>query len=44
MLISYNWLRDYCETQFSPEELRERLTMVGLATASAMLASGAKLL
>ena len=31
MLISFNWLRDYCETQFSPEELRERLTMVGLA-------------
>jgi phenylalanyl-tRNA synthetase beta chain len=31
MLISYNWLRDYCKTQFSPEELRERLTMVGLA-------------
>ena len=31
MLISYNWLRDYCETQFPPDELRERLTMVGLA-------------
>jgi phenylalanyl-tRNA synthetase beta chain len=31
MLISYRWLRDYCETTLSPDELRERLTMVGLA-------------
>lgn len=31
MLISYRWLLDYVETQFSAEELRERLTMVGLA-------------
>ncbi len=31
MLISYAWLGDYVETRLSPEELRERLTMVGLA-------------
>ena len=31
MLISYGWLRDYCDTGLSPDELRERLTMVGLA-------------
>jgi len=31
MLISYNWLRELTDTRLSPEELRERLTMVGLA-------------
>jgi phenylalanyl-tRNA synthetase beta chain len=31
MLISYNWLRDLTNTRLTPEELRERLTMVGLA-------------
>lgn len=31
MLISYNWLRELTGTALSPEELRERLTMVGLA-------------
>jgi phenylalanyl-tRNA synthetase beta chain len=31
MLISYNWLREMTKTGFSPLELRERLTMVGLA-------------
>ena len=31
MLISYNWLRELTGTTLSPEELRERLTMVGLA-------------
>ena len=31
MLISYNWLRELSGTALSPEELRERLTMVGLA-------------
>src|SRR4051794_25788389 len=31
MLISYEWLRELTETEFSPAELRERLTMVGLA-------------
>lgn len=31
MLISYNWLRELTETALSPQELRERLTMVGLA-------------
>jgi phenylalanyl-tRNA synthetase beta chain len=31
MLISYNWLRDLTATALTPLELRERLTMVGLA-------------
>src|SRR5215510_12909178 len=31
MLISYNWLRELTNTGLRPNELRERLTMVGLA-------------
>jgi phenylalanyl-tRNA synthetase beta chain len=31
MLISYNWLRELTGTKLIPLELRERLTMVGLA-------------
>ncbi len=31
MLISYNWLRELTGTTLTPRELRERLTMVGLA-------------
>jgi phenylalanyl-tRNA synthetase beta chain len=31
MLISYNWLHELTETILTPSELRERLTMVGLA-------------
>jgi phenylalanyl-tRNA synthetase beta chain len=31
MLISLNWLRDLTETKLSARELRDRLTMVGLA-------------
>ncbi len=31
MLISYNWLRELTNTALTPLELRERLTMVGLA-------------
>src|SRR6266850_4490914 len=31
MLISYNWLRELTGTELTPTELRERLTMVGLA-------------
>jgi len=31
MLISYNWLRELTATTLSPQELRERLTNVGLA-------------
>jgi len=31
MLISYNWLRELTGTTLAPLELRERLTMVGLA-------------
>src|SRR5688500_8437446 len=31
MLISYNWLRELTGTSLTPSELRERLTMVGLA-------------
>ena len=31
MLISYNWLRELTGTALTPLQLRERLTMVGLA-------------
>ena len=31
MLISYNWLRELTDTTATPLDLRERLTMVGLA-------------
>jgi phenylalanyl-tRNA synthetase beta chain len=31
MLISYNWLRELTDTKLTPLEIRERLTMVGLA-------------
>lgn len=31
MNISYNWLRELTDTKWSPQELRDRLTMVGLA-------------
>ncbi len=31
MLISYKWLRELTDTALTPAELRERLTMVGLA-------------
>jgi phenylalanyl-tRNA synthetase beta chain len=31
MLISYNWLRELTGTKLTPLDLRERLTMVGLA-------------
>src|SRR2546430_3449989 len=31
MLISYNWLRELTDTKLSPQEVRERLTYVGLA-------------
>ena len=31
MFISYEWLKEFTDTRLSPEELRERLTMVGLA-------------
>jgi phenylalanyl-tRNA synthetase beta chain len=31
MFISYDWLKDYVDTELSPQELRDRLTMVGLA-------------
>src|ERR1041384_4850711 len=31
MFISYEWLKELTETRLSPSELRERLTMVGLA-------------
>ena len=31
MLISHNWLKDYTDTELTPQELREKLTMVGLA-------------
>src|SRR5512138_171879 len=31
MLISYQWLSELTNTRLDPQELRERLTMVGLA-------------
>ena len=31
MRISYNWLRDFVKFDYTPRELAERLTMVGLA-------------
>ncbi len=31
MFISYQWLKELTETRFKPQEVRERLTMVGLA-------------
>jgi phenylalanyl-tRNA synthetase beta chain len=31
MLISYNWLRELTDTRLSTKQLRDRLTMVGLA-------------
>lgn len=31
MFISYKWLKELTETRFSAEEIKERLTMVGLA-------------
>src|SRR6266513_5183692 len=31
MFISFDWLKELTETKFQPQELRERLTMVGLA-------------
>lgn len=31
MLISYKWLKEFTDTGLSPHEIRERLTMVGLA-------------
>src|SRR5882724_1396945 len=31
MRISYNWLRDFVKFDFTPRELAERLTMIGLA-------------
>src|SRR5215470_8676324 len=31
MLISYEWLKELTETRLQPQEVRERLTMVGLA-------------
>ncbi len=34
MNISYNWLRELTDTKWSPQELRERLTMIGLAVES----------
>jgi phenylalanyl-tRNA synthetase beta chain len=40
MNISYNWLRELTGTASSPLELRERLTMVGLAVDSVEEAAG----
>ena len=40
MLISYNWLRELTGTKLTPLELRERLTMVGLAIDSVEQSDG----
>src|SRR5437660_9580354 len=34
MLISYNWLRELTGTKLNPQDVRERLTNVGLAVDS----------
>ena len=44
MLISYNWLRELTGTKLTPLELRERLTMVGLAIDSVDEINGDSLL
>ncbi|MEO7971700.1 MAG: phenylalanine--tRNA ligase subunit beta [bacterium] len=44
MLISYNWLRELTGTKLTPLELRERLTMVGLAIDSVAESEGDSLL
>jgi len=44
MLISYNWLRELTKTELTPLELRERLTMVGLAIDSVDESDGDSLL
>ncbi|HZE62504.1 MAG TPA: phenylalanine--tRNA ligase subunit beta [Pyrinomonadaceae bacterium] len=44
MLISYNWLRELTKTELTPLELRERLTMVGLAIDSVDVSDGDSLL
>src|SRR5215216_1974187 len=31
MFISHEWVKEFTDTKFTPAELRERLTMVGLA-------------
>ena len=31
MFISYEWLKDFVDVELTPLELRDRLTMVGLA-------------
>jgi phenylalanyl-tRNA synthetase beta chain len=44
MLISYNWLRELTGTILTPTELRERLTMVGLAIDAVQESAGDSLL
>ncbi|HBB89813.1 MAG TPA: phenylalanine--tRNA ligase subunit beta [Blastocatellia bacterium] len=44
MLISYNWLRELTGTKLTPLDLRERLTMVGLAIDSVAEGDGDSLL
>jgi phenylalanyl-tRNA synthetase beta chain len=44
MLISYNWLRELTGTNLTPSELRERLTMVGLAIDDVQESEGDSLL
>src|SRR2546421_3180695 len=40
MKVTLNWLRQYVDFNWSPEELRERLTMLGLEVESMQKLSG----
>src|SRR5687768_3239829 len=44
MFISYEWIKELTETRLSPGELRERLTMVGLAIDAVEQHNGAQVL
>ena len=40
MKITYNWLKRYVDFDWSPDELAERLTMIGLEVESIEKVSG----
>ena len=41
MKVTYNWLREYVDFDWPPEELAERLTMLGVEVESAEEMGGA---
>ena len=41
MKVSYNWLKDYIDFSFSPEELQDILTMLGLEVGKMEIVGGA---